>query len=269
MNKKLPNILSKIKETKLSEIEVLNESFVGVDYLELAEKSIQTDPPLNFHKAVTSKSPAINLIAEVKKASPSKGLIRSDFNPAEIAAAYEAGGAAAISCLTDQTYFQGNIEYIKAIKKKCSIPVLRKDFIISAIQVAEARLNSADAILLISRMLKKEELEDLICLSGKLGMSVLCEIHDTEDLDKALHAGAELIGINNRDLDTFTVDKQLCLKLKKSLPENIPVVAESGIFTAADMKVLSDNDFCAALVGESLMRQHDIKNAVKQLLDFT
>lgn len=263
----LPNILAKIKETKEREIRELKKAASFEKLLDMAENENKTSPPRDFFEAVTQKkSKQINLIAEVKKASPSKGIIREDFNPAHIVTEYERGGADAISCLTDREYFKGDLSYIRVVKENCCLPVLRKDFLINPVQIAEARANGADAVLLIARMLSVKELEELLSLCRELKLSALCEIHDMPDLEKTLNCNARLIGINNRDLDTFMVDKNLCIKLRNEIPEDCYVVAESGISTPEDMTLLAEHNMCAALVGESLMRQDNIHEATENLL---
>jgi indole-3-glycerol phosphate synthase len=208
----------------------------------------------------------IRLIAEVKKASPSKGVIREDFDPVTIARAYESSGASCISVLTEQKFFQGRLEYLDAIRKAVAIPLLRKDFIFDTYQIIEARAAGADAVLLIAACLERQQLEDLIGLARQLHLDVLVESHTYKELDKALLAGARLVGINNRDLTTFTVDLQTTIDLMKDIPGDRTVVSESGIRTREDVVKLQRSGVDAVLVGESLMREKDIGKKVKELL---
>jgi indole-3-glycerol phosphate synthase len=208
----------------------------------------------------------IRLIAEVKKASPSKGLIREDFDPVKIAQSYEASGASCISVLTEQKFFQGRLEYLDAIRKAVTVPLLRKDFIIDTYQIIEARAAGADAVLLIAACLERQQLEDFIGIARQLHLDVLVESHTYKDLDKSLLAGTVLVGINNRDLGTFTVDLQTTMDLMKDIPSDRTVVSESGIRTREDVLKLQRSGVDAILVGESLMREKDIEKKVKELL---
>ena len=208
----------------------------------------------------------IRLIAEVKKASPSKGLIREDFDPVKIAQSYEASGASCISVLTEQKFFQGRLEYLDAIRKAVTVPLLRKDFIIDPYQIIEARAAGADAVLLIAACLERQQLEDFIGIARQLHLDVLVESHTYKELDKSLLAGTVLVGINNRDLGTFTVDLQTTIDLMKDIPGDRTVVSESGIRTREDVLKLQRSGVDAILVGESLMREKDIEKKVKELL---
>jgi len=208
----------------------------------------------------------IALIAEVKKASPSKGLIRPDFDPVEIAKTYEAAGASAISVLTDEKYFQGRLEYLTAVHDAVSLPVLRKDFIIDPYQVYEARVARADAVLLIVAAMPIEQLKNLMALATELGMASLVEVHSPEELDIALAAGAKIIGINNRNLQTFETKLETTLELASRVPGDRILVSESGIFTRSDVERLMAAGVDAILVGESLMRAQDISLKIKELL---
>ncbi|AZV46917.1 indole-3-glycerol phosphate synthase TrpC [Nautilia sp. PV-1] len=211
----------------------------------------------------TSDNP-YRIIAEVKKASPSKGVIRKDFSPVEIAKEY-AEVADAMSILTEPHFFQGSLEYLKAINEFSTIPLLRKDFIIDEFQIAEAYAAGADFILLIAKALKTEELKKLFDFAKNKGLEVLFEIHDEEDLQKALDVGADIIGFNHRNLKTFEMDMDLSKKLIPLLPEGVIVVAESGINDFETVKKLSKNGVDAYLVGEHFMRQDNIKEAVLKL----
>ena len=209
----------------------------------------------SIHKKVMANKAAV--IAEIKKASPSKGVIREDFKPAEIAKSYEKAGAACLSVLTDEQYFQGSAAYLKQARAACKLPVLRKDFIIDEYQVFEARAMGADCILLIVAALELAQMQKLEALANELGMAVLVEVHDADELGLALQLDTPLIGINNRNLRTFEVSLQTTLDLLKIMPEDRFVVTESGIFTPDDVKLMMDNQVQGFLVGEAFMRQDD------------
>jgi len=215
-------------------------------------------PPLRDFKAAISAPQQINLIAEIKFASPSAGRIRPKTDPLVIGRIYEDAGAAAISLLTDQRFFQGDLNQLPRLKKAVSLPILRKDFIIDEVQVREAFVYGADAILLIARILSQAQLAELICACRELGMSHLTEVHDRDDLEKAVDCGAETIGINNRDLDRFTVDINTTYKLAPLVPDDRILISESGIATAGDIRSLRDAGVQAVLVGSALMRSDDL-----------
>lgn len=221
----------------------------------------------DFNEALKSKSPAI--IAEVKKASPSKGVIREDFNPVQIAQIYEKMGAAAISVLTDEKYFQGKIDYLKDIRKICELPLLRKDFIVDEFQVYQTRAIGADIILLIAAALDKKQLEDYFCLSKELGLNVLMEVHDEQELDAALDVGAEIIGINNRNLKTFEVNLQTTVNLIKTgnLKDKL-IISESGIKNTSDIKFLLEQGVHGFLIGETLLKENNIETTFANLIKF-
>lgn len=225
---------------------------------------MQVDPPRGFKQALV-EAPDIAVIAEVKKASPSKGVICPDFDPQKIAASYEEGGAEAVSVLTDENFFQGSLDYIPLVRQTVGLPVIRKDFIIHELQIKEAGRYGADAILLIAAILEKEQIRDYLQISAELGMDVLVEVHDEKELEKSLAAGSSLIGINNRDLRNFTVDLQTTIRLRREIPATIPVVSESGIKDRNDMKLLRDHGITAVLIGESLMRSADRAATLRQL----
>jgi indole-3-glycerol phosphate synthase len=216
-------------------------------------------PPRDFVGAIRAKiaadQPAV--IAEIKKASPSKGVIREDFRPAEIAATYAAHGAACLSVLTDELYFQGSPEYLKQARAACSIPVLRKDFMIEPYQVFEARAMGADCILLIAAALELPQMQGLEAIAHDLGMAVLVEVHDGDELDQALQLKTPLVGINNRNLRTFDVTLETTLGLLSRIPEDRIVVTESGIFTSEDVALMRRHHVDTFLVGEAFMRQPD------------
>jgi indole-3-glycerol phosphate synthase len=218
----------------------------------------------DFAAALRSRRRAI--IAEVKKASPSKGVIRDDFDPVAIATAYEGGGAAAISVLTEERHFLGHLDYLPAIRAAVQLPILRKDFLFDAYQLYEARAYGADAVLLIVAMLSDGELRDLQWLCEELGLTPLVEVHDAAELERALASGARLIGINNRDLRTFDVTLATTEKLAALLPKDSLVVGESGIDRIADIQRLERCGVHAFLVGESLMRATDPGAKLAELL---
>jgi indole-3-glycerol phosphate synthase len=209
----------------------------------------------------------VGIIAEVKKASPSKGMIRPDFDPVAIAKVYGQNGAKAISVLTERRYFMGELGYLKAIRDGVDLPLLRKDFIFDEYQVYESRVNGADAFLLIASLLDKERLQDLYMLGRDLGLEVLAEAHDEDDLEKVLEAGFQVIGINNRDLKTFKVDILTTGRLIKDVPYDRVVVSESGISTEEDMKYLKKAGADAALIGEAFMRERDFGKKLKGLAE--
>jgi len=252
----MSDILNKILVTKLAEV----SAAVGEKPLELMQQEAQRAAPTrDFVAAIRAKIAANTLavIAEIKKASPSKGVIREDFHPAEIAASYEKGGAACLSVLTDVQYFQGCPDFLKQARAACDLPVLRKDFMIHPYQVFEARAMGADCILLIVAALDLARMKELETLAYDLGMAVLVEVHDGEELDLALQLETPLLGINNRNLRTFAVTLDTTLGLLKHIPENRIVVTESGIFTPADVALMRTNNVHTFLVGEAFMRQPD------------
>lgn len=209
--------------------------------------------------------PGIRVIAEVKKASPSAGVIRADFDALGVATVYEANGADCISVLTDEEYFQGHLSYLTAIRHALQTPVLRKEFIIDEYQLVEARVAGADAVLLIAEILPGQRLRELYESAASLGMDVLIELHDAEELPRVLATGTRLVGINNRDLRTFTTRLEHTIDLLPKIPTDRIVVAESGIKTHADLKRLEASGAKAVLVGESLMREPDIGAALRRL----
>jgi len=228
-------------------------------------RAADAGPARGFGKALAAGT-GIRLIAEIKKASPSKGVIRGDFDPVKIAGTYEESGAACLSVLTEKNYFQGDLGYLGAIRKVVGIPLLRKDFIIDEYQIFEARAAGADAILLIAACLDKRQLEDFLGTAEGLGLDVLVESHTLKELDKSLFAGARILGINNRDLANFTVSLQTTFDLLKDIPDDRIVVSESGIKSRDDVVKLERAGVDAVLVGESLMREKDIGKKVKELL---
>lgn len=222
-------------------------------------------PETNRGFANALKQKGISFICEVKKASPSKGLIAKDFNPVQQAKEYEAAGAAAISCLTEPNYFLGSNEYLTQIAKNVSLPVLRKDFTVSPAQIYEAKIIGADAVLLITALLDAGELKEYLAIAKSLGLDALTEVHDEAELAAVLNAGAEIIGVNNRNLRDFTVDLTTSIRLKKLVPPGITFVAESGIKTRRDMVQLEAAGADAVLIGETLMRSGNVRATLAQL----
>lgn len=220
-----------------------------------------------FARALDLGPDALGLIAEVKKASPSAGVIAAEFDPLEIARQYEAAGAHCISVLTDEQFFQGHLRYLTQIRRAVGLPCLRKDFIIHEVQIFEAAVAGADAVLLIVAALEQEQLEHLYGVAESLMMDVLVEVHTEEELFRALDLGSRLIGINNRNLTTFEVDLEATEKISEEVPEGIVLVSESGLKTRADAQRVFDCGCNAILVGEALMRTGDIAGQVAELLD--
>ena len=263
----MSSILQKITDHKRNEIESAKSRFSLEDVI-AAATAPSIPPPLDFVGAIQTRAEAgsIGLIAEVKKASPSKGIIRADFDPVSIATTYAESGAACISVLTDEYFFQGHLDYLKAIRAAVNVPLLRKDFVLDPYQVYEARAAGADAVLLIAECLDADELKSLHKLITELGMAALVELYDATNIEKVMACDPVLVGVNNRDLNTFEVDLQHSVRVKQALPASVTFVSESGIFTNADVEMLKANHVDAILVGESLMRSDNIGQAVKDLL---
>ena len=254
-------ILDKIIKAKRKEVDYLKES----TSLEALKKAVRDLPsPRDFRKAI--KGPECSIIAEVKKSSPSKGRIREDFDPLKIASIYEANGAAAISVLTDEEFFEGKKSYLSEIKETISLPILRKDFIIDPYQIYETRVIGGDAVLLIAGILKEETLRQFINLAKSLGLSPLVEVHSRKEMDKALAAGAGIIGINNRNLKTFSTDLRTSVELTPFVPEDRIVISESGIHSREDLETLMKKGIYSFLVGETLMKAPDIGEKLRELL---
>jgi len=238
----------------------------GADLRSLEQRA-ERHAPRGFRRALAAKSKdGVAVIAELKKASPSKGLIRAEFHPAELARELEAAGAAALSVLTDEEFFQGSLGYLREASAAVKIPCLRKDFIVDEFQLLEARANAADAVLLIVAALSEEELRRLAAAARGRGLDVLCEVHDGEELQQALDAGCDLIGVNTRDLRTFEVDLETAFVLAEQFPAGVVRVAESGIHSADDVARLRAAGYDAFLVGELLMRAESPGAALRELL---
>jgi indole-3-glycerol phosphate synthase len=279
----MPTILDKIVATKREE---LARSKASVPIEQLRDQLADAPPVRDFFAALTrptrgagfqpaegasfgrqdARPTSIRLIAEVKKSSPSKGVIRADFDPVAIARTYEAAGASCLSVLTDEQYFQGSLDYLRQIRATVGIPILRKDFILDTYQLVEARVAGADAVLLIAECLDDCNLRKLHNESLDLGLTPLVEFYEPANLTRVLEAGATLVGVNNRDLRTFSVDLDHTIRLRKDVPDNCLLVAESGIHTRGDVLRLQEAGIDAMLVGESLMREPDIATAVRRLL---
>lgn len=254
-------ILDRIIKVKRREVDYLQES----TSLEALKKAVRYLPsPRDFRKAISGRD--CSIIAEVKRNSPSKGRIREDFDHIEIASLYEENGAAAISVLTDEEFFEGGNSYLSEIKETVSIPLLRKDFIIDPYQIYETRIIGGDAVLLIAGLLEKKTLRQFIDLAESLGLSPLVEVHSREELDKALAADAGIIGINNRNLKTFSTDLRTSMELAPSVPEGRIVISESGIHTREDLEALMQKGIHSFLVGEALMKAPDIGKKLMELL---
>jgi indole-3-glycerol phosphate synthase len=255
-------ILSKIIEEKRREIDRAQKQ---VPLSELKTRVSSICEKSQFKKNISRKG-HINLIAEIKKSSPSKGVIRADFDPVKIALAYQASGASAISVLTDERFFDGKLEHLRMVKERVTIPVLRKDFIIDEYQVYETLANGADAMLLIAQILTQEELTRFLNLARDLGMDVLVEAHNEEDVEKALNSNAAIIGINNRDLTNFNVDIDTTQRLIRLIPETKIIVSESGIETYEQVMFLKSLGVNAVLIGETFMRADNIGEKVRELM---
>lgn len=265
MSEMSDTILDRINATKREEIAALKASFRGNAGQELAKQCADLPPTRSFARALSA--PPVRLIAEVKRASPSKGVIRADFDPVTIAQAYERGGAACLSVLTDETYFGGHLSYLSAIREAIALPLLRKDFVLDPVQIYEARIAGADAVLLIAASLPSAaRLAELRHVAASVGMDALVEVHNEAELALATESGATLIGVNNRDLHSFAVSLDVSARLIPLLPNGTIAVAESGIFTPADIQAVAKHGAHAVLVGESLMRQPDVEAATRTLL---
>lgn len=257
----MADVLTRIVATKQREIAAAK---ARVPLAELERRCGDLPPAREFERAVRSAS-GMAVIAEVKKASPSAGVIRPDFDPVQIARTYEQHGAACLSVLTDEEHFQGKLEYLSAARAAVGIPVLRKEFILDQYQLVEARAAGADAVLLIAEILPEDTLATLRAEAVALGLDVLVELHDADQLSRVLDSGATLVGVNNRDLRTFATRLETTLELLPRIPSGVAVVSESGIRTHAELELLTAAGVRAVLVGESLMRQPDVGAALDAL----
>ncbi|WP_404377250.1 indole-3-glycerol phosphate synthase TrpC [Vreelandella aquamarina] len=259
-----PTILTRILARKDQEVAERQQAVSEADLLALAEKQ---SAPRGFINALNQRIAEGDaaVIAEVKKASPSKGVIREAFHPADIAKSYAQGGAACLSVLTDADFFQGHEDYLMAARDACDLPVIRKDFITHSYQVTEARAIGADCILLIVAALNDAQLRDLHQQANALGMDVLVEVHDADELERALALDLKLVGINNRNLHTFETSLNTTLDLLPRIPADVTVITESGIHTRDDVELMRDHEVNGFLVGEAFMREEDPGQALKRL----
>jgi indole-3-glycerol phosphate synthase len=261
-----PDILKKILARKHEEIA---ERQARVSMQSLARQAQQSEPARGFVKAmqanIASGKPAV--IAEIKKASPSRGILREDFRPADIAISYAQGGAACLSVLTDRDFFQGSEVYLQQARAACNLPVIRKDFLIDPYQVVEARAIGADCILLIVAALDDARMAELALVAESLGMDILVEVHDAQELERALRLDLTLVGINNRNLRSFEVSLQTTLDLLKAIPKDRIVVTESGILTPEHVALMRSNHVHAFLVGEAFMKAEEPGEKLRELFD--
>lgn len=256
-------ILQEIAEDTRKRVE---EAKKKVSFEEIKQQACSLNDKIGFPAEERLRREGIHFICEVKKASPSKGLIAKAFPYIQIAKEYEEAGADLISCLTEPHYFQGSDQYLSEIKKEVSIPVLRKDFTIDAYQIYEAKVLGADLVLLICALLSEETLKEYIGICDSLGLSALVEVHDEDEMKMAVRAGARIIGVNNRNLKDFTVDIKNSTRLRAMVPEEVIFVAESGIRTAEDIAELREARVNGVLIGETLMRSPDKKAKIRELL---
>jgi indole-3-glycerol phosphate synthase len=264
MSDNRPDILQRILATKQQEITARQQK---VSFDALQQQAHHVSPPRGFVAALRRRvaQGGAGVIAEIKKASPSKGVIREDFNVVEIARSYEAGGASCLSVLTDSEYFQGHEVFLTQARSACSLPVIRKDFIVDPYQVMEARAIGADCILLIVAAVDDDQLADLYAAARAQGMDVLVEVHDGDELERALRLDLELVGINNRNLRSFDTSLETTIELLPRVPDGCLVVTESGIHTRADIELMRDHDVHAFLIGEAFMRAADPGKALAEL----
>jgi len=262
-----PDILKKIIEYKLGEVASARTRTTLAELK--AHIADLEDTPRGFERALRDAAATgwTAIIAEIKKGSPSKGIIRPDFNPLDIAEIYQNNGATCLSVLTDEHFFLGHLRYLALIRETVSLPLLRKDFIIDPYQIYEARAAGADAVLLIAACLELSQLREFTAVAHELHLDVLLEVHDESEMEKALQTECSLIGVNNRNLRTFAIDLETTSRLACMMPANCMLVTESGINNRADIKRLKDNGAGAFLVGESLMREEDIAAKLQELLN--
>ena len=257
-------ILTKIIEEKKREIEVAKEKRP----LLALQKQLAVLPSGRNFKAAISREHEINLIAEIKKASPSSGVLRQDFNPVKIAQIYRAYGARAISILTDEKFFSGKLEYLEAVRRDVYLPILRKDFILDKYQLYESKLFGTDAVLLIAEILSRSELFNFLEICKNLKLDAVVEVHGEEDIKKALSVDSQIIGINNRDLHTFKVDLEITSNLIGAVPKDKVIISESGISTYEDVMFLKSLGVNAVLIGETFMRSEDIGSKVMEVMRY-
>jgi len=264
MSDNRPDILQRILATKQREIA---ERQLKLSYDALQQQAHHVSPPRGFVAALRRRvaQGGAGVIAEIKKASPSKGVIREDFNVVDIARSYEAGGASCLSVLTDSEYFQGHEVFLTQARSACSLPVIRKDFIVDPYQVMEARAIGADCILLIVAALDDEQLASLHSAARAQGMDVLVEVHDGDELERALRLDLDVVGINNRNLRSFDTSLETTIELLPRVPDGCLVVTESGIHTRDDIRLMRDHDVHAFLIGEAFMRAADPGKALAEL----
>ena len=258
------SILDKIKLTKLEEVRKLNKNKLEYDkqnFLRTCQNNRR------FENSLRKLGNNYTLITEIKKASPSKGIIRKDFNPTELAISYEKGGASCLSVLTDVTYFKGSNDYIAQIKDVVSLPILRKEFMIDPLQVIESKNLGADCILIIIGMNSIEDNKTIESMALDIGLECILEVHSLEELEATKHFSSNIIGINNRDLNTFNTDIETTVKLLPNVPKNKTVISESGLSKKSDLERLAKLGVSSFLVGESLMRQEDLEKATKLLMN--
>jgi len=261
---KTPDILKKIIHRKQEEISTRKQIIAESSLIDKTQEASSVRGFVNsMRQKIAAGEPAV--IAEIKKASPSKGVIREDFKPAEIAKSYQQGGASCLSVLTDIDFFQGSDEYLRQARAACDLPVIRKDFIIDTYQIYEARAMESDCILLIVAVLTDEQMSTLYSLARDLGMDVLIEVHDEEELQRSLPLGADLVGINNRNLRTFETSLNTTIDLLSQIPKNRIVVTESGIHSVDNIKLMRDHQVNAFLVGEAFMRADEPGTELKKL----
>ncbi|GAV20064.1 indole-3-glycerol phosphate synthase [Mariprofundus micogutta] len=260
----MSSILNEIAEYKRGWVAECKQRVSETELVELA----RTKSPLDFAGALQNKVAGKQnaVIAEVKKASPSKGIIRPDFDPVSIARSYESGGASCLSVLTDVKYFQGKDEYVTAIREAVNLPILRKDFMLDPYQIIEAKAMGADAVLVILAMVDDVLAADLTACAHELNLSVLPEVHNAEELERAMKLDTQLMGINNRNLHSFETALDTTISLLNQIDSKRSVITESGIFTATDIKLMNENDVYGFLIGESLMRQTDPGEALQKLM---
>ena len=259
------SILDQIKLTKMREVSKLNKNQLEYDRKNFVKSS---ENKQRFEETLkNSGNKRYTLITEIKKASPSKGIIREDFNPRELARSYEKGGASCLSVLTDSNYFKGSNDYIARIKEVVSLPILRKDFIIDPLQVIESKNLGADCILIIVGMNSIEDNKKIEYMALDIGLECILEVHSLEELEATKHFSSNIIGINNRDLNTFVTDIETTIKLLPRVPKNKTIISESGLSKKSDLVRLANLGVSSFLVGESLMKQQDVEKATRSIMD--